>query len=96
MSSLLLLTDHSRWRGYLSQWNLLDYPAIVLPITHVTASDIKDPSYQPVNKLDRETYDPYDPELFDGAPVSVQLIGRSMHEEQLLALAMAVDQAVKA
>jgi amidase len=49
-----------------------------------------------VNDLDKDTYDVYDPELFAGAPVSLQLIGRSMHEEQLLAVATAVDEAVKA
>jgi amidase len=67
-----------------------------LPVTHAQVSDIKDPSYKPTNALDQETYDLYDPNLFEGAPVSVQLIGRSMTEEQLLAVAMAVDQAVKA
>lgn len=85
-----------RWWGYLSQWNLLDYPTFILPVTHVQLSDIKDPSYKPTNALDQETYELYDPNLFEGAPVAVQLIGRSMHEEQLLAVAMAVDQAVKA
>lgn len=82
--------------GYLAQWNLLDYPAIILPVTKVQQSDVKDTSYRPVNDLDQETYDLYDPDLFDGAPVALQLVGRSMFEEQLLAVAMAVDQAVKA
>jgi amidase len=62
----------------------------------VRASDVKDHSYKPINELDQETYDIYDPTLFEGAPVCVQLIGRSMLEEQLLAVAMAVDMAVKA
>lgn len=89
-------TKETRWWGYLSQWNLLDYPTFILPITHVQASDVKDKSYTPTNALDQDTYDMYDPHLFEGAPVSLQLIGRSMHEEQLLAVATAVDQAVKA
>jgi amidase len=63
---------------------------------HVQASDVKDTSYKPVNELDQDNYNIYDPKLFEGAPVSVQLIGRSMHEEKLLAVAIAVDRAVKA
>jgi amidase len=89
------LTGLVRWWGYLAQWNLLDYPTIILPVTKVQQSDVKDASYQPVNDLDQETYDLYDPELFDNGPVSLQLVGRSMFEEELMAVAMAVDQAVK-
>ncbi len=74
----------------------MDYPCIILPVTKVQPSDTKETSYKPVNALDQETYDMYDPEKFANAPVSVQLVGRSMQEEQLLAAAMAVDQAIKA
>ena len=90
-----ICADPCRWWGYLSQWNLLDYPAIILPVSQVLASDVKDRSYTPVNELDRETYDLYDPQLFLGAPIGVQLIGRSMREEELLSLAMAIDRAIK-
>ncbi|KPI38100.1 putative amidase [Cyphellophora attinorum] len=86
--------DHLPWWGYLSQWNLLDYPAIILPVGKVEPSDVPDTSYQPANDLDRENHELYDPELFAGAPLSLQLVGRSMFEEQLLATAMAVDQAI--
>lgn len=77
-------------------WNLLDYPAYILPITRAQTSDVKDTSYKPVNELDQENWDIYDPELFENAPVCLQLAGRSMQEEQLLAVAYAVDRAVKA
>jgi amidase len=62
----------------------------------VQTTDVKDASYQPVNDLDQGAYDIYDPELFEGAPVSLQLVGKSMFEEQLLAVAMAVDHVIKA
>jgi Asp-tRNA(Asn)/Glu-tRNA(Gln) amidotransferase A subunit family amidase len=89
-------TSTLSWWGYLAQWNLLDYPAIVLPVTSVQSSiDVPNPSYQPINEIDRENHDIYDPSVFENAPVGVQLIGRSMQEEQLLAFAMAVDNAVK-
>jgi amidase len=89
------LPTAKRWWGYLAQWNLLDYPAIILPVGHVEPSDLPDTSYRPVNGLDRETHELYDPELFAGAPVSLQLVGRNMFEERLLATAIAVDQAIK-
>lgn len=88
-------TNDPRWWGYLSQWNLLDYPAVILPVTYVRPDDVKDVSYRPVNELDQDTYDIYDPGLFEDAPVCVQLVGRSMHEERLLAVAGAVDRAIK-
>jgi len=84
------------WWGYLSIWNLLDYPAVILPFGQVETSDVKDTSYKPVNQLDQQNYDLYKPELFRGTPTAVQLVGRSMMEEELLALATAVDLAIKA
>lgn len=80
----------------MTTWNILDWPTTILPTTQVKPSDVKDPSYKPVNDLDQETYDLYTPELFDGAPVTLQLIGRSMMEEQLLAVSHAVDKVIKA
>lgn len=76
-------------------WNVLDYPAVVLPITVADKSvDVLDESYIPCNERDTEGYAMYDPDLFDGAPVSLQLVGRALAEEKLLAVANAVDRAV--
>lgn len=96
MASASFPHDYLPWWGYLSQWNLLDYPTFVLPVAQVHADDVKDTSYTPVSDLDRDNYEIYDPKLFEGAPISLQLIGRSMEEEQLLAVAMAVDSIMKA
>ncbi|OAL21018.1 hypothetical protein AYO20_11442 [Fonsecaea nubica] len=96
MASASFPHDYLPWWGYLAQWNLLDYPSVILPVSHVQPSDAKDTTYQPVNELDQETYDLYDPVLFEGAPISLQLVGRSLCEEELLAVAMAVDSAIKA
>ncbi len=65
-----------------------------MPVTHVKASDVKDMSYKPINELDQDTYNIYDPKLFEGAPVSLQLTGRSFCEEQLLAVAQVLDLAI--
>ncbi len=78
----------------MTTWNILDWPTMILPTTFVKPTDVKDASYKPVSDLDQETYDLYSPELFEGAPVSLQLIGRSMLEEQLLATSIAVDNVI--
>lgn len=45
--------DASRYWGYTSQWNLLDYPALVFPVTTVDpALDVRDESYTPRNEQD--------------------------------------------
>lgn len=46
--------DSSRYWGYTSQWNLLDYPALVFPVTTVDpALDERDEGYEPKNEQDR-------------------------------------------
>ena len=43
----------SRYWGYTSQWNLLDYPALVFPVTTVDpALDVRDEGYLPRNEQD--------------------------------------------
>lgn len=44
--------DSSRYWGYTSQWNLLDYPALVFPVTTVDSSDVRDTDYSPINERD--------------------------------------------
>ncbi|KAI9715450.1 MAG: hypothetical protein M1812_005926 [Candelaria pacifica] len=43
----------SRYWGYTSQWNLLDYPAVVFPVTKVDPKvDVEDEGYVPMNEKD--------------------------------------------
>lgn len=86
--------EQSKYWGYTAQWNLLDYPGAVFPVTTVDpAKDVKDSSYKPVNEQDQFIYDMYDPQVFEGAPVGLQLIGRRLHDEKVLA---ALDQIERA
>lgn len=48
--------------------------------------DVKDKSFKPVSEQDKETQEDYDPEIYDGAHVAVQLVGRRLQEEKVLAL----------
>jgi amidase len=56
---------------------------------------VPDPTYKPANDLDRENWAMYDPGLFEGMPVCLQLVGRSMFEERLLGVGLVVDQAIR-
>ena len=50
--------ETAKWWGYTSQWNVVDYPAIVFPVTKCDAKvDIKDPSYVPRNEKDKQNWD---------------------------------------
>ncbi|KAM0703853.1 hypothetical protein Q7P35_005572 [Cladosporium inversicolor] len=64
--------------SYASQWNLLDYPAILLP-TGMTgeASDVQN-AYILRNESDEYNQSLYDPEKFVGVPISLQMIGRQI------------------
>ncbi|KAG7010017.1 hypothetical protein G7Y79_00001g002890 [Physcia stellaris] len=53
--------DSSRYWGYSSQWNLLDYPALVFPVTTVDpALDERDEGYEPKNEQDRFNHELYE------------------------------------
>ena len=49
--------NHARYWGYTSQWNLLDYPALVFPVTKVDQKeDLVEAGYQPMNEQDDWNY----------------------------------------
>ena len=52
------LLNTAKWWGYLSLFNLLDYPAIVFPVTKVDpAVDVKADGYEPMNEKDKYNHD---------------------------------------
>ncbi|KAL4864211.1 hypothetical protein BDV12DRAFT_189085 [Aspergillus spectabilis] len=76
-----------RYMGYTCAINVLDYPASVIPVTRVRKDmDIYPDGYSSLNQTDRLVHEDYDRELLDGAPVGVQLVGRRLQEETVLAL----------
>lgn len=73
--------------SYSEVCNYLDYPSVVVPITNVDKSIDKTlENYTPVNDADKETYELYDPELFDGMPVTIQVVAPRYEEERAIAL----------
>ncbi|KAJ6062368.1 uncharacterized protein N7446_006488 [Penicillium canescens] len=79
------LHNTSRYWGYTSLFNLLDYSALVFPVTKVDPErDAKDTTYTPKNEFDSWAYEHYDPVKQKDAPVSLQLVAKRLEEEKLL------------
>ncbi|KAK5110257.1 hypothetical protein LTR62_006110 [Meristemomyces frigidus] len=75
----------SRYWCYTSQWNLLDYPALVFPTgLQVGKQDEVEKGYVARNEEDGYNYELYTPERYVDAPISLQLVGRRYEEEKLI------------
>ncbi|KAL8723507.1 MAG: hypothetical protein Q9225_000240 [Loekoesia sp. 1 TL-2023] len=83
--------------GYSSIVNVLDYTACTLPVTTADKNvDVVDlSSFKPVSELDKKIMSLYDPDIYDGSHVSVQLIGRRLQEEKVLAVTEYVAEVLK-
>lgn len=97
----------ARWTGYTKIWNFLNYAALAIPFgTMSQQSDLKGrlPSicagnsrksyledYVARNDLDKWNHGLYDPELMDGLPIGLQIIGRRFEEEKVLGVAKVFD-----
>ncbi|KAL4244286.1 amidase family protein [Abortiporus biennis] len=80
---------------YTTLCNALDYATSVFPVTTVDKNlDQVVPPHQFRNHEDEAVYKFYDPELFHGLPVGLQLIGRTQEEEAVIAMTEIVDKAL--
>lgn len=81
--------------GYSVWVNGLDYTSVVVPVTTADrAKDVYSADFKPLNEQDKKVFDDYDAELYDGAHVSLQIVGRRYTEEKMLAIAEYVGQLV--
>ncbi|TRM68714.1 general amidase [Schizophyllum amplum] len=86
------------WFGYTGVFNGLDYPSLVIPVTRVdlekdaTVSE-RHEFYGPLDEIVYKLYD--SPKTFANAPIGVQIVGRSMEDEAVLAMGQIVDTALK-
>jgi amidase len=82
--------DTARYWGYTAQWNLLDYPAVVFPVSKVGSADKKDKVhgvYIPSNPKDEynwQLWEEYGAEGYRDAPLSLQLVSRRYEDERVL------------
>lgn len=79
------LLETTRYWGYTSIWNLLDYPAAVFPVTSVDPEIDEDTSeYSPRNDMDEWVRKHYNAVEQRDAPVSLQLVGKRMDDERVV------------
>ncbi|KAH8816971.1 amidase signature domain-containing protein [Xylogone sp. PMI_703] len=84
-----------KYYGYTAWVNFLDYTSVAVPVT--TASKELDPmdyGYTPRNDDDKAAFEAYDADIYDGVPVGIQLVGRRLQEEKMLAVAEYVSKAL--
>ncbi|KAF8176805.1 general amidase [Pholiota molesta] len=83
--------------GYTTIWNLLDYVALVVP-TGLFVDPVLDapkPAHDFYGPIDEANYNNYKPETFKDAPISIQVVGRTLEEEAVIAMSEIVDAALK-
>lgn len=73
----------------------LDYTAGVLPITYVDRSLDKLSPCESRNGIEASAYKMYDADEMHGLPVGVQVVGRRLEEEKVLAGMRVVEQVVR-
>ncbi|KAH8694111.1 amidase signature domain-containing protein [Talaromyces proteolyticus] len=72
---------------YTVMWNLLDYPASIIPFSRVS----KEADPEPLVFEAPAQGPPYDPEILDGLPCAIQIIAPRFHDEKCLAISKVVD-----
>jgi amidase len=87
---------NAQYWNYTSQWNLLEYPGAVFPVTFVDQKvDVKDMNHMPMNDQDRFNCDLYKPGKYVDAPVSLQLVTRRFECEKCLRILEVVERAMR-
>ncbi|KAL4916289.1 amidase signature domain-containing protein [Aspergillus aurantiobrunneus] len=81
--------DTYGWPPYTAVWNLVDYPACIIP--YGKASRELDPG--PV--LVKGDQPSYDPEAVDGAPCALQIVAPRFQDEKCLAAARVIDRDIR-
>ena len=79
-------------------WNLLDFAACTFPVTFAdkTVDKVRDMSkFNSRSELDGKIQADYNPDLYHGAPVSLQLVGKRLQEEKVLEMVEVVSEALK-
>ncbi|KAI2773972.1 amidase [Daldinia loculata] len=89
-----------RWVGYTKIWNVLDYSALVIPAGKVSSID----GHAPWNHTPRNAIDEWNNALWTREkekmvklelPVGVQIVGRKLEEEKVLAIGTVIDKLVR-
>lgn len=89
-----------KWVGYTKVWNLLDYTALVIPGGKVEAKDLDALwDHEPRNELDEWNTRLWEDNMQEMAkhhlPVDIQIVGRVLEEEKVLAVGKVLDDLLR-
>ncbi|UZP46142.1 hypothetical protein NXS19_013954 [Fusarium pseudograminearum] len=89
-----------KWVGYTKVWNLLDYTALVIPAGRVEPGDLEATmDYEPRNDMDAWNKNLWEENKNDMVqnrlPVDIQIIGRNVEEEKVLAIGKVLDDLLR-
>lgn len=91
--------DETLHWGYSCVWNVLDYPAVVIPVGKVREDDTcdrdADGGSSRFGSLDDWYTENYSPEKYANAPVAIQIVGRRLQEEKVLGMASKIESTLK-
>lgn len=79
---------------YTMMFNVLDYSAGVVPYSRVQLTDTVEPGFTPTAGLEEAMWRTYSPELYQNTPVSLQIVGKRLEEEKVLAMMKVVDAVI--
>ncbi|KAI9047341.1 hypothetical protein LZ554_008788 [Drepanopeziza brunnea f. sp. 'monogermtubi'] len=86
---------NAKYWSYTSQWNMLEYPGVVFPVTAVDPrTDVEETAYVPRNDQDRFNWELYQRERYVDAPVSLQIVTRRWEDEKCLAVLKEMEKAM--
>ncbi|KAI0669931.1 general amidase [Trametes maxima] len=78
-------------------WNTMDYPALIIPVTKVDPEvDVKPTREDFWSEEDKRVHGMYNPDIYKGVPVGIQLVGPTLQEEVVLGVGGVVDAALRA
>lgn len=82
-----------KYYGYATAINVLDFTSCVVPVTFADQSvDVANKEFKPINDMDAAVQAEYDAEAYHGAPVAVQVIGRRLTEERIIAISKEIGE----
>ncbi|GAB1738482.1 hypothetical protein NU219Hw_g3288t1 [Hortaea werneckii] len=86
-----------KYWNYTAIWNILDQPAVVMPsgLRCDRSMDKFDDMYVPRSEEDEREWRAYDPDLFHGFPVALQVVGKHWQDEILLKAAKKIEDAIR-
>ncbi|KAK0641477.1 amidase signature domain-containing protein [Cercophora newfieldiana] len=76
----------AKYWTYSAVWNLLDYPALAFPAGKADKNLDLETRSSFLGPRDKENAELYDPEVFHGMPVGLQIVGRRCEDEKIVAI----------